>query len=445
VLSLAKPDQAVSAIRPRPAAPQRFSNGEIHDWYRFIWGYSDHLVSGLLKDFSLRAGSCVLDPFCGTGTTLVECRKQGINSVGIDASPASLFVSSVKTRWNLRPTLLLQWLEEVVNRVTTLPGDLESYQDDPTYAYIVSSGMLAREWIDPSPLRLALAIKNSILLIDAPRPYRDAMMLALLDTVVQEASNVRFGPELYVYRSNRTVDLIDEFASRVTAMAFDLELAKDYPTTKVEVDQGDARHLRPALSRLKQRRFDAVICSPPYPAEHDYTRNTRLELAFLEATTDALDVRAIKRRMIRSNTKSVYADDKDWTLVWAHPKIAAVAREVEEAVSARQHGFARLYSTVIVSYFGGMYRHLRSVRPWVVPGGKLAYVVSDQAGYANTPIPTSDILGELAEWAGLQVVEVRHWRTRRSSGTSRLIDEEILILQRPRKSRPKSNAPSLRE
>src|SRR3990170_1625393 len=67
--------------------PQRFMNGEIHDWYRIVLGYPDHLVSYLLDEFQLKPGQLILDPFCGTGTTLIECMKRQIDSVGIDANP----------------------------------------------------------------------------------------------------------------------------------------------------------------------------------------------------------------------------------------------------------------------------------------------------------------------------------------------------------------------
>src|ERR1700694_1373359 len=76
-------------------APQTFKNGEIHDWYRTVWGYSDHLVSGLLEEFATTKAR-VLDPFCGSGTTLVESMKHGIASAGVDANPVSCFVARVK-------------------------------------------------------------------------------------------------------------------------------------------------------------------------------------------------------------------------------------------------------------------------------------------------------------------------------------------------------------
>lgn len=59
----------------------------VHEWYRFVLSFPPHLVRAYLERFGLAAGHRVLDPFCGTGTTLVECKKHGIPSIGIEANP----------------------------------------------------------------------------------------------------------------------------------------------------------------------------------------------------------------------------------------------------------------------------------------------------------------------------------------------------------------------
>jgi len=67
-----------------------------HDWYRFVLSFPPHLVRHYLDQFGANAGSMVLDPFCGTGTTLVESKKLGIASVGCEANPVTHFASTVK-------------------------------------------------------------------------------------------------------------------------------------------------------------------------------------------------------------------------------------------------------------------------------------------------------------------------------------------------------------
>lgn len=55
---------------------QELEEGAIHNWYRFVLAYPDHLVVDMLDRFGVGDDAVVLDPFCGTGTTLVECKKK---------------------------------------------------------------------------------------------------------------------------------------------------------------------------------------------------------------------------------------------------------------------------------------------------------------------------------------------------------------------------------
>lgn len=50
-------------------------------------------ISKFCKD-----GDTVLDPYCGSGTTLLEAKRRGINSIGFDLNPLAIFISEMKTK-----------------------------------------------------------------------------------------------------------------------------------------------------------------------------------------------------------------------------------------------------------------------------------------------------------------------------------------------------------
>lgn len=80
----------------------------VHDWYRFVLSFPPHLVCDYLTRFGLSSNQCILDPFCGTGTTLVECQKLGIPSIGIEANVLACFASRIKTDWHPNPDGLMK-------------------------------------------------------------------------------------------------------------------------------------------------------------------------------------------------------------------------------------------------------------------------------------------------------------------------------------------------
>ena len=93
------------------APQQETANGErnklaesdrtFHDWYRFVLSYPPHLVRQYLNEFQLTGNDLVLDPFCGTGTTVVEAKLRGIPSVGLEANRFAAFAGSVKVEWDI--------------------------------------------------------------------------------------------------------------------------------------------------------------------------------------------------------------------------------------------------------------------------------------------------------------------------------------------------------
>ena len=82
-LTAAEPTSAQPTDRRRIAADaNKLSRDDLaaHDWYRFVLSYPPHLVRDYLKRLPAPEGRRVLDPFCGTGTTIVECKKLRISS-----------------------------------------------------------------------------------------------------------------------------------------------------------------------------------------------------------------------------------------------------------------------------------------------------------------------------------------------------------------------------
>jgi len=134
--------------------------------------------------------------------------------------------------------------------------------------------------------------------------------------------------------------------------------------------------------------------------------------------------------MIRSHTKGIYADDNDAALVQRMATVQTLAEEIEARALEKDHGFAKLYGTVIRQYFGGMRRHFRSVKPRLKRNAICAYVVGDQSSYLQVYIPTGQILGRIAELEGFDLLDVRHLRGRWVTATSKNIDEHVLIVRK---------------
>lgn len=424
---------------------QLLENAAIHDWYRFVLAYPDHLVTDLIDRFGIRRGQVVLDPFVGTGTTLVECKKLSIHSVGIDANPMAAFASRVKTTWDVdlaefdrRRHELLGSIREPLQSIGTRYAFQLSFDDLFPTEKVLHDGsvaddeivtLLPKDWISETPLRKVMIVKNALDALPGDE-ISDLFRLALAAVIVTDASNLGFGPEVYVARQRKDVDVYGTFAARLRRIRDDLATVQGIPDPgRTTVYSGDARQ----LAALINHPIDFVITSPPYPNEKDYTRTTRLELVLMGFIREKADLRQVKEAMLRSHTRNIFVADDDSKYVVDIPEIQAVAAEVETKRLDRgaTSGFERLYHRVVTEYFGGMYRVLEQLQEVMSPGGKIALVVGDQMSYFRVPIYTARLLSLVARRKlHYQETETLVWRTRRATATGMDIEEHILILER---------------
>jgi len=407
-----------------------------HDWYRFVLAFPAHLVRQYLDSFCVRDDQIVLDPFCGTGTTLVECKLRGVRAIGLEANPFAHFASSVKTNWSVDPSLLRsraadiaqctldelhkQGIDDVSPGGAVSPADLRGLDPD-------AEKLLLGRSISPLPLHKTLVLLEH-LKSHSREPYYGHAVLALASALVFKISNLHFGPEVGVGKPKDDVEVVASWLAEIEKIARDLNLTygKSYPHCDVRL--ADARALDAVLEPSS---VDAVITSPPYPNEKDYTRTTRLESVILGFVKNKADLRSLKKTLVRSNTRGIYTDDDDDTWLREHPEVNRIADEIE---ARRKHlgktsGFERMYSRVTRLYFGGMARHLSALRSVLRPGAQLAYVVGDQASYLRVMIRTGTLLADIAQALGYEIVRTDLFRTRFSTSSKQHLREEVLVMR----------------
>jgi hypothetical protein len=269
-----------------------------------------------------------------------------------------------------------------------------------------------------------------------PDSVREFFYVAMANVIAGGAGNFAFGPEIYRTKPKHDHDVIGHFARQTAIMIADLERLKaaNGRATHAEVFEADARSLDSF-----PRRFSAVITSPPYPNEKDYTRTTRVEAVLLRFVEDRQGLRSLKENLLRSNTRNVFVKDEDAAEVAEFASIRKVCEEIENRriELGKTSGFERLYHKVVAHYFGGMRRHFRGLKMRMRTDSHLAYVVGDQYSFLMVPIRTARLLAEVAESEGFKVEGIDLWRERvgtkirNSSESMRTvrIREEVLRLR----------------
>ncbi len=299
--------------------------------------------------------------------------------------------------------------------------------------------LLLKNSISPLPLHKTLVLLESL------SQHRNGAFdkyerLALSKSLVQTISNLHFGPEVGVGPAKEDALVIDSWLDCVRCIAADLRALGTIRQAKTEVLLGDARQIG---ILVEPRSIDAVITSPPYPNEKDYTRTTRLESVLLGFIKTKDDLWKLKQGLVRSNTRNVYKFDDDDRWVKDHSEISRIAEAIEHRriELGKTSGFERLYGRVAKLYFGGMARHLAELRQVLRPGARLAYVVGDQASYLRVMIRTGNLIADIAQSLGYEVDRIDLFRTRLATATKEQLREEVVVLRWPKKAFLKSQRP----
>jgi DNA modification methylase len=417
----------------------RTGDSSIHDWYRFVLSFPPHLVKDYLLKFDVSSSQKVLDPFCGTGTTIVECKKLGIESVGIEANPMAHFASCVKVDWSPHPEKLWAHAERIANEVQDRLAMVDSFIEPFSQCPRAGGGELRRldeeanklllsNSISPIPLHKALVLLERIT-NSRKHEFVSHERLALAKALVYSISNLHFGPEVGVGKPKADAPVVSSWLDNAKSMVYDLSIQKAN-SVSATVHCADSRQM---LDIIAPKSIDAVITSPPYPNEKDYTRTTRLESVLLGFIATKQDLRELKQGLVRSNTRNVYKSDDDDLLVADNQEVQRIADQIERRriELGKTSGFERLYARVTRLYFGGMKRHLSDLRHVLKPGAKLAYVVGDQASYLRVMIRTGELLAEIAESLGFEIIGIDLFRTRLSTATREQLREEVVLLRWP--------------
>jgi hypothetical protein len=373
---------------------------------------------------------------------VVECKKLGIPSIGIEAHPFAHFVGQTKIDWTPDPEGLMQHSLHIAEQACT-QLEAEGIVDNPLFFdwnRLNPSSLSKLRTLDPTIKKLLLAdsispipLHKVLVLRDCLQRHHDKRysnheLLAFSNALTFSISDLHFGPEVGVGSIKDDAPVIATWLDKIREIATDLRQLHALKTVPTSVYHADARHV---LQVIEPNSIDAVITSPPYPNEKDYTRTTRLESVMLGFISNKSELQTLKRRLLRSNTRNVYKDDDDDKWVDNYPEIQDIAEKIEtrRIELGKTSGFERLYARVTRLYFGGMARHLADLRAVLRPGAQLAYVVGDQASYLRVMIHTGQLLAHIAQSLGYEVTGIDLFRTRLATATNEQLREEVVLLR----------------
>jgi hypothetical protein len=248
------------------ALPERVRSKHVHRLHPYHGKFIPQLVEVLLDRY-LMTGDHVLDPFAGSGTTLVQALESGLDATGVDVAAFNCLLMRVKTApYDLAE--LGEELREIAARVEPVPRRRTRV-----------SGYM-REWYAPQAAAELLAFRElipehrhgDVLRVILSRAARSARRAAHFDL---EAPKAPQREEYWCHKHRRECRPVESAAGFLRRYTLDtLARIEEFARLRdvereAAVLHGDAREI--ALGGP----FDGILTSPPYPGLIDYHEQHR--------------------------------------------------------------------------------------------------------------------------------------------------------------------------
>jgi hypothetical protein len=252
--------------------PERERTKHVHRLHPYLGKFIPQLVEELLRRH-VAAGGRVLDPFAGSGTTLVQSLESGHDATGIDLAAFNCLLMRVKTgRYN--PFTLEHDVRDALTRFERGEGEASTAR------------RYFGEWFAPRAAEDLLRFRSligdyehdNVLRVVLARAARSARLTTHFD--LDFPAEPQTGP-YWCFKHKRECRPVEHASHFLRRYALDTltrlkAFAKVRCAGEAVVLHGDAREVDPGSG------FAAVVTSPPYPGLIDYHEQHRYAYELLE-------------------------------------------------------------------------------------------------------------------------------------------------------------------
>lgn len=377
-------------------------------------GFSMAFASVLLASLKLRRGSCVLDPWNGSGVTTRTAARLGYRAIGHDLNPAMILVASADLLSPLQVGSLISIGADIVahsrHRPLTLAADpLIDWIDQPTTAIVRGLEAAINARISHRHAYANLGIAPHVNRVD---PSTAFLYVALFNVTKQLtakfiASNPTWIKKPTKRRSRARASaerVFDLFSGEVNRLATSLAVhgtANNGPSSAGSIVLANSQNMPTATASV-----DLVVTSPPYCTRIDYAVATAIQLAVLRVGDQ--DFMRLRRSLMGTSTVAPGTSGQPQNR-WGVTCNSFLRKLYAHDSKASQSYYFKNHT----QYFDALFNSLGEIARVLRPSGRCVIVVQDSY-YKEVHNDVPQVVVEMAHHHGMSLRRQESFVTGRS-------------------------------
>ena len=388
-----------------------------HGLHSYKGKFYPQLAKGLMNLCGLSAGARVYDPFCGSGTTLLESYLNGYSAFGCDLNPLAAKIANAKVGiLDVNPDIVREAAATLVKKIEDAPIDLQEKweQFDETclneiHNWFPRPVVSKLNWL----LRSIRSVSDGVI-----RDFLEVILSSIIRDVSQQDTN-----DLRIRRRREAIADADVFKLYLDALGSQYERIERFwsirgysPNTfrHCRVIEGDSRDAD-TMNRLglEAGSVDLILTSPPYATALPYIDTDRLSMLVLFGMKSSTR-RPIERSLVGSREVMTKARRQlERRITHGEGELPEDVHEylftLLSRVSRADVGFRRKnMPALLLRFFEDVNRVMRNCHTVLRTGGEAMIVIGDNRMRVNSEyerIPTTDFVEAIAIDNGFQLIE----------------------------------------
>ena len=387
-------------------------NQPINRWFSTPSPYSFIWAKDVIENEIRKRGNDIilLDPFVGTGTSLLAADECNVASYGIEAQPYFARIARIKTRWDCN----LEKFEFLIKKV---------YENSKSYNRLTDEyPELIYKCFPEDKLIQLECLKKSWQTIDDESAESELVWLCItciLRVISQEGT---FHSQQIIPDNNKKNASVvyETFENQSKIMIDDVShYQKFFHKPRSKVICASTLFTKDVPEDIA----DILITSPPYLINYDYAETTSLEMSFWGKITNWNDLQdKARKNLIRACSKHVTFATQSLEEILEETELQPILSELKKVTQKlkveREKSWGDHYHLMVAGYFSDMSKAFKNIRRMCKDRATLYFVICDSAFY-DVYIPVAKWIGILAEASGFRSYQFKKIRVRKQKSWKR--------------------------